>query len=190
MTNVRLPSSAAAAAANVVPEPYVTDFGILTSGNAVTLNHIRGVRYRWPKNGTVTGLALFLTATSGNFTVGVYDLAATNLNLLRGSASTVAGGASAWQGVDLSSGLVVVGGDDVYLVVHTDNSTVAFGRSGALVSNNAQGPFPAGYMSGADGLLRRSWDFDRGSYSSPLPNTISVASISSNAPVVFAVKYA
>lgn len=172
------------------PEPYLTDYGILTSGNVVVLNHIRGVRYRWPKTGSVTGLAVYIQVSSGNFVVGIYDLAATNLNLLKGSASTVAGTVSNWQNVDLSSALAVVGGDDAYLVVHPDNSTVSFGRAGALVSNNAQGPMPAGYMSGADGLSLRSWDFNRASFSSPLPNTIAVASISSNAPIVFAVKYA
>lgn len=173
-----------------IGEPYCTDRGLIVSGNSVVLNHIRGMLYRWPKSGTVASLAVFCTATGGNLVLGIYDQSATNLNQLATGPSQASGANNTWHSADMTTPLPVVAGQDAYLVLHTDNTSAAYGRTGALANNLSQGPLPAGYITGADGLRMRSWDFNRGSFSAPLPNTISVASIVVGTPIVVYVKYA
>ena len=196
VTNVKVAAAAAIDESKVsisekIGEPYCTDRGLIISGNAVVANHIRGMKYRWPKTGSVTGLAVYVIAgAAGNVTLGIYDTSATNLNLLATSASAAVGANNTWQNADMTVALPVVAGTDAYLVVHGDNASATYGRTAALASNVSQGPLPAGYMTGADGLLMRSWDFNRASYSAPLPNTIATASCSVSPPIVVYVKYA
>ena len=172
------------------PEPYCTDYGLIISGNAIVANHIRGMKYRWPKSGSVTGLGAFVIATAGNCVFGVYDTAVTNLGLLATTATAAAGANNTFQAQDFTTPLTVVAGTDAYLVIHSDNTSLSFGRTAALANNASQGPFPTGFMTGADALLLRSWDFNRASYSAPLPSTIATASCSAAAPIVIYVKYA
>ena len=197
VTNVKVDAAAAIAESKLsisekIGEPYCTDRGLIISGNAIVANHIRGMKYRWPKTGNVTGLAAFIVATAGNSVFGIYDCAATNLNLLASSATAAVGSNNTWQAQDLTAvgGLAVTAGTDAYLVLHSDNTSATWGRTAALANNASQGPFPTGYMTGADALLMRSWDFNRASYSAPLPNTIATASCSVSPPIVIYVKYA
>lgn len=182
--------TAGAASAVTTPEPYCTDYGLIISGNSIVANHIRGMKYRWPKTGTIVGIAAFVVTTAGNVVFGIYDLAATNLNLLASSASAAVGSNFTWQNGDMTTPLPVVAGTDAYLVLHSDNVTAAFGRTAALVNNAAQGPLPTGYMTGADALSLRSWDFNRTTFSAPLPTTIPTASCAVSPPIVVYVKYA
>lgn len=176
--------------AEKIGEPYCTDRGLIISGNAVVANHIRGMRYRWPKSGTVLALSVFCVTAGGNAVLGIYDLSATNLNLLATGPQQASGATATWHDATMTTPLVVVGGTDAYLVIHSDNVAAFWGRTAALNSNVSQGPLPAGYMSGADGLSLRSWDYNRTTFSAPLPNTIPTASCTASPPIVIYVKYA
>jgi len=179
------PSAAIAATKLALPTPYGFSndrSGVIASGSAPGVNQIRMMRWTVEETRSYTEMTVYLTAVAAaNMVAGVYDTSATNLNLLGSTNSIAIGSLNTWQaGLVFTSAVPLTIGQDVFIAVHTDNSTPAFGRT-AVASNTAVSQLPAGYLRGGDASGFNWCNFNRGSYSAPLPNTISVASLTSNA---------
>ena len=167
-----------------LPTPYGFSndrSGVIASGSAPGVNQVRLMRYTVEETRTYTSMLVYLTAVAaGNMVGGIYDTSATNLAVLGSSASVAIGSLNTWQQIDFTSGVPLTIGQDIFVAIHTDNSTVAFGRS-AVASNTAvSGPLPAGFIRGGDASGFNWCNFNRGSYSAPLAS-IPVASLTSNA---------
>lgn len=193
VTNTEVAANAAIAESKLAltNEPNSNDpGGVIVNGTSPGINQVRGMRYTVRKTGSIVGMAVYLTATAGNWVGGIYDTTVTTLAVLASTVSTAGGTANTWQGVDFTSPLSVVRGQSIFVCVHTDNSTIAFGRTATGANTAVSGPLPANYIPDADNSQYIWWNFNRGSYSAPLA-PITVASLTSNAgSFVFWLKYA
>lgn len=196
ITNTEVSNSAAIAESKLaltsgISKPYTNDDGVITSGNAIATNGVRGIRFTVPATGTWLGITVYLTATSGNIVAGVFDTTVTNLAVLASTGVVAAGTLNTWQtGLDWTTPLAVVRGQVVFVALHTDNATVAFGRTGASSNNAIAGPLPAGYITDADATNLLIWNWTRGSFSAPLTAAPTVSLTASGGGFKFYMKYA
>jgi hypothetical protein len=89
-----------------------------------------------PQDGTLTDIAVYVGASSGNMKIVVYDTGDTDATIytkIYESSATAVGSAGAWQTIT-GVGLSVIGGDRLVFGVVADNATAAFGRGDTSVS--------------------------------------------------------
>lgn len=137
-------------------QPYgVGSPGLITTALAVTTNSARGMRWTVAKTGSITDMMVYTSVSSGNFQLGIYDVAATTRHLLKATAIVASTVTAGFQPVPLSSSLAVTAGDNIDLAIWSDNVTLTFGRASTYLSNNST-LLPAGWLGGA-GVPRHSW---------------------------------
>lgn len=164
-----------APAAGWPPKSFVIPAaGILphSGGTALGLNTIYGFRVVVPATGTLAGLACNITASSGNYDIGVYDTSATTRNRLYSKGSTASPG-TGWRELGTPA-LAVNAGDHVDICVVTDNNTFAIDF--CLGGGSAGfGTMPANYLVSPLGGAAKLWWF--ASVTFPLPSTIAESSL-------------
>jgi hypothetical protein len=110
--------------------------GLLAPTTAVAnaANQARGSRAIVPRDGRILEMAIYISTTSGNLDVGIYDCAATTRNRLYAAGATAAGAGTAWQ--TFTPSLDVYQGQAIELVVAADNGTVTFSSVSSISSAN------------------------------------------------------
>jgi hypothetical protein len=112
--------------------PLITSAGAAAGTNIARFAHMNPV----PQDGTLTDIAVFVGASSGNMKLLIYDTGDTTPTVytkIYESSATAVGSASAWQTVT-GVGLSVTGGDRLVFGVVCDNATAAFGRGDVSVT--------------------------------------------------------
>lgn len=166
--------------------------GVISTGSTIGINQIRLVRYTIEQAGSWIGATVYTVVTDAakNHAFGVYSPTVTNLTKLTDSPTAAIPAANVWTDFTFNTPIAVTVGQQVLAAIHTDSSTASWGRPANPV-NNAQAQLPAGYITDADASNLLCMNFNRGSFSSPLPNSIAVASLTATANLfVFYMKYA
>jgi len=166
--------------------------GVISTGSTIGVNQIRLVRYTIEVTGSWIGACVYTVVTDAakNHCFGVYSPTATNITKLGDSPTAAIPAANVWTDFTFNTPIPVVRGQTVLAGVHTDSSTASWGRPANPV-NNGQITLPAGYITDPDGTNMLGLNFNRGSFSSPLPNTIAVASLTASTNIlVWYMKYA
>lgn len=106
----------------------------------------RGVRMVATRDGTISGVALYIAAAAGNIDVAILDTTATTRNVLwkSGSFTCPAASASSWNDLALNPGVVVTAGQQFDVAVTNNNAGFQIVR---FAIANAQGArLPDGWM--------------------------------------------
>lgn len=160
------------------PENLVAPYHPLlaTSVQTNTINTLFGCRVVVPKSGQLRDLAVYVGTQSGNIIGAVYDtgdaLAASRTKLWD-SGSVAVGSANAWQVIG-DPNVAVTKGQQLDLMVATDNATAAFGR--ATLIAGGQATLPSGFFAptgGATGKL--AFRVSPGSFTAP--STVAEGSV-------------
>lgn len=145
---------------------------MMTTAFTPVIGTLYGCRVTAPQNGTLHDLSVFISTTSGNLRLGIYDTgqaSATNRTLLFDSGSVAS--AANWKSLG-DPGVAVTIGQQLDFVAMADNTTIRFGGIAAPLGVN-QYALPTGYLSG--GVQAKSqWSFAAGAYAA-FPATVSEA---------------
>lgn len=166
--------------APALPGGLVTPMSVIINGGsgavaAFTANQARGCRVVIPKTGTLSSIAIYLGASSGNFDVGVYSGASTRLKLWTlGSTATSGLTANAWNVVG-NPALSVIQGEQYDFSIAIDNATATVGESS--LGAGGMGILPTGYLPGVAAAPKLNWVV---ATSFPLPASFTEAAIGSS----------
>lgn len=156
-------------AANPMPN-LVAPFhpGLLSNLAASTINRLELVRVTVPKTGVLHDLTYWTGVTSGNVIGSVYDTGdatAGSITNLYSSGSVAASTTNSWQVIG-SPGINVTQGQQLYLGIQADNTTLTIGRVPLLSANQSE--LPASFWPAAGGIAPFLSCYDAaGSFAAP-----------------------
>lgn len=170
-----------AAASGWPPKSFVFPVVGLTNVNGVALGAttLYACRVIIPVSGTLAGLSANITASSGNYDIGVLDTTATTRNRLYHSGNTASPG-TGWRELGTPA-LAVSAGDHLDFCISADNGTFAIllGNQGGT---GGFGQMAANYLVSPLGGAPKPWWF--ATTQNPIPATLAESSLTVTNPSV------